>query len=189
MVSVPSECCAYLKRSGGKNSYSCWLRNLCLCVRLNLHVTVCLLQLPGVTENLSVFGPLNVDRLNCWRRNNLTGKPGSLSGPHFQQRRARSLNTEPEKSPFCVLLHTRHLSFKWKINRLLLEQGILAYRGNPSLGSEVGFCWGDPSITNVIGRTVRQMSTSCVKPNFGRSVCSDTTSDIIYDISTLLVMV
>lgn len=65
---------------------------------------VCLQQLPGVTENLSVFGPLNVDSLKGRRRNNLTGKPGSLSGPHFQQRRARSLNIEPgKKSVLCII--------------------------------------------------------------------------------------
>lgn len=154
MVSVPSECWTYLKHSGGKTwptqkpGFMC--RAELACDRL--------LPWPGVTEDLSVFGPLNVDRLGRRLRNDLTGKPGSLSGTHFQQRRAGSLNTEPEKSQICLLLHPKHLGFKGK--RSISTTEIQAYRGNPSLGSKVGSCWGAPSRTSVIGRTVRHLNTS-----------------------------
>lgn len=52
--------------------------------------------LPGVTEHLSIFSPLDADKLPSWGGDNSAGQSGSLSRSHFHQSWAYALYTEPE---------------------------------------------------------------------------------------------
>lgn len=107
-----------------------------------LTITQVLEGSPEVEEDVSVFGPLDVDELKSRLGDDPTGKSGRLPRSHLHCGPARPLQVEPGRVPAGTRLFSLCIDRYISLGR----RKVPAHRGTgPSLGSGVGTGWNKPS--------------------------------------------
>lgn len=126
--------------------------------------------LPWANEDMSIFGPLDIDKLKSWLRDNPTRKTCSLTRSHLHCGPARPLQVEPRwipvVTPFFFVCWLFYFT-GW--------QKVISHRGTgPSLGSGVGTSWDEPTAAQTKTPAVI-ISRQCIIHNGPPTlVCSDT---------------